>query len=338
VFKYILSDDGDQELWSMVETITGTICDQKIKTDGAMGPFMDKSSPEIVCEIPSPQNTSEWCSSKAPTAERICWCVGEVPETTPAPVPVSTCNVFGDPHIVGFDKGTTKLLSLFGPQTTFLQPGDFWLVKSKHVHIQGRYQNNMKSKGSIMMYLAVGGPFLQGHRLIIGPTIKGAVNWFTGKEKEEIVSSIPSHFGLKHLIRANATNVPLIAAKNMTVLEHTEETMPGVIVDLPLNVNLIVNRFPRALSVRITMPRLPDQDGQCGNFNGNPNDDTAELIMERMGGWTIHEEQLAFEHPMSYYENRWTLDDWENRVKSLPRTSWLTVVAVPHSPVKIRLP
>merc|ERR1711972_1162358 len=45
-------------------------------------------------------------------------------------------------------------------------------------------------------------------------------------------------------------------------------------VTLPLGVSLQINRWTEAsegdyINIRLTMPKQPNQDGHCGNFNGN---------------------------------------------------------------------
>jgi len=53
---------------------------------------------------------------------------------------------------------------------------------------------------------------------------------------------------------------------------------------MPRLVHLTVNRWARHIDAIIQMVQQPGgQDGHCGNFNGNPDDDTKELINERVG-------------------------------------------------------
>merc|ERR1712232_1212980 len=49
-------------------------------------------------------------------------------------------------------------------------------------------------------------------------------------------------------------------------------------------VSLKVNRWPKHIDAIIRSPQQSrGQDGHCGNFNLNANDDTPELILERVG-------------------------------------------------------
>merc|ERR1712060_774893 len=52
---------------------------------------------------------------------------------------------------------------------------------------------------------------------------------------------------------------------------------------LPLGVQVTVFRWKNYIDLRIRMPRQPDQDGACGNWNGNPGDDSTVAIQGRVG-------------------------------------------------------
>jgi len=53
--------------------------------------------------------------------------------------------------------------------------------------------------------------------------------------------------------------------------------------DLPNGVHLEIFRWSHHINIRITMIRQPHQDGDCGNFNARPWDDTTDLIIARVG-------------------------------------------------------
>merc|ERR1719463_167633 len=80
------------------------------------------------------------------------------------------------------------------------------------------------------------------------------------------------------------------------------KTMHVVHAKLPLGVNLDINRWNEPgegdyINVKITMPKQPDQDGHCGNFNGNPADDTRPMIRSRIGTTGVPAGELLFPEP-----------------------------------------
>jgi hypothetical protein len=213
--------------------------------------------------------------------------------TTTTTYIMGTCKVFGDPHILGFDKGSVYVsenaVKMHQPDQGVMNnfiSGDFWLVKSSLVHIQGRYEVSASSnrKGSFMTVLAVGGPFFRNHTLVVGK--KDAKVFF---DDEEILASLPSKYQNK-LMKASYH-------EDGKLVQDAKRTAPAVDVQLPLHVKLMVNRGKNGVGVQIDMPRMSDgQDGQCGNFNGNGGDDTEELIEQRIGT-TISADELLFKEP-----------------------------------------
>jgi len=149
-------------------------------------------------------------------------------------------------------------------------------VKSSLVHIQGRYNfinNDQKKSRTFLRVIAVGGPFLENNTLIIG--WRGTKAFWNDNE---ILKAVPSEF-----------QNPLITARyhwdSVLVQDETRKSSaPGVDVQLPLGVKLVVNRGKHGLGVKITMPQLQGgQDGECGNFNRDKTDDSATLISKRLG-------------------------------------------------------
>jgi len=213
--------------------------------------------------------------------------------TTTTTYIMGTCKVFGDPHILGFDKGSVYVsenaVKMHHPDQGVMNnfiSGDFWLVKSSLVHIQGRYEVSASSnrKGSFMTVLAVGGPFFRNHTLVLGK--KDAKVFF---DDEEILSKLPSKYQNK-LMKASYH-------EDGKLVQDPSRKAPAIDIQLPLHVKLLVNRGKNGVGVQIDMPRMSDgQDGQCGNFNGNGGDDTEELIEQRIGT-TISADELLFKEP-----------------------------------------
>merc|ERR1712151_55095 len=70
---------------------------------------------------------------------------------------------------------------------------------------------------------------------------------------------------------------------------------------LPLGVSLQINRWTEAsegdyINVMLTMPKQPNQDGHCGNFNGNGEDDDRVAIRSRVGKTGVAPGELLFQH------------------------------------------
>jgi len=87
--------------------------------------------------------------------------------------------LWGDPHIDSFDKA----------RVDFFREGIFWLVKSARVQIQGRYLATPFTNGlSAFNTIAVGGPFLGGHVLKVGPMENGQITW----DNQPVLGAFPS--------------------------------------------------------------------------------------------------------------------------------------------------
>merc|ERR1719188_2455565 len=54
-------------------------------------------------------------------------------------------------------------------------------------------------------------------------------------------------------------------------------------MDLPLGVKVRVYQWNNYVDVQIEMSKQPEQDGVCGNFNGNHADDTTRSVIQRVG-------------------------------------------------------
>merc|ERR1719188_2402754 len=194
--------------------------------------------------------------------------------TTPfGPAVVKTCLVYGDPHVLSFDKMHADYYSV----------GEYWLVKSDTVWIQARYQPTPVTHGlAVTKEIVIGGPFLKGHKLFLDA--KSTSVWYTGAAPQNILTSFPSSFHSADPfvdIHYNAQGKVLQkgrAGKALHVLHIT----------LPLGVTLQVNRWNEPgegdyMNIELTMPGQPNQDGQCGTPNGNAADDDRMEVRKRLG-------------------------------------------------------
>jgi len=167
-------------------------------------------------------------------------------------------------------------LTFDNKRVDFYTPGEYWIVKSTTVWIQGLYKPTHATSGlSVMKEIAFGGPFMQSHKLIVGATTAS----FDG---QMILTGFPSDF--KHaLVTARFDGV------GATMQDGRQgKALKIVHLTLPLSVNVQINRWTEPaegnyINAKITMPAQPAQDGHCGNFNGNQADDDRLQIRARVG-------------------------------------------------------
>jgi len=209
----------------------------------------------------------------------------------------TNCIIWGDPHVITFDASAKRVAqhplreAFFrtrgwkSDQVSIYDEGTFWLVKSKNVHIQGRYWHNKTHVDwTNLGALAVGGPFLNGNTLTIRPL--GSPSTWNG---QEILAIMPSHFENEYVQAKFHHNSEII--KNGDLGE-------GIDVELPDDVRLTVNRWKQNLAVKISMcPQAGGQDGQCGNYNGVASDDV-ENVMIDPSALRVPEHEFLFQTPV----------------------------------------
>jgi hypothetical protein len=198
--------------------------------------------------------------------------------------PAGVCKIFGDPHVQTFD----------GSHASFYSSGEYWLVKSQDIWIQARYMPTPVTNGlSVVKEIAIGGPFLQGSNGQKNVLRISALHAsFNG---QPIIPNFPDSFINKDPF------VSMVTDSSGEVMQPGREgkQMHVVHVKLPKFVSLQINRWNEPgegdyINVKITMPAQPAQDGHCGNFNGNPADDTRLAIRGRIGKNGVLEAELLF--------------------------------------------
>jgi len=193
--------------------------------------------------------------------------------------PLGVCRLWGDPHVLTFDNH----------RTDFYSQGEYWIVKSDTVWIQARYLPTQITHGlSVIKEIIISGPFVNYKKLRID-----ARNAYW--DGQPILTNFGETFTEQQIgVRATLND-------QGELLQQGREGKPLRIVhvDMPASVSLQINRWTEAyegdyINVKITMPSQPNQDGHCGNFNGNPEDDKRLMIRSRVGSTGVDPSQLLF--------------------------------------------
>merc|ERR1719222_28964 len=94
------------------------------------------------------------------------------------PPPSKDCLVYGDPHITTFD----------GKHADYYTCGEYFLVKSSTVVIQGKFQALPMTNGlAVTTQVAVSGTAMKGNKLVVGPT-------FVQYNGQPVLTGFPSSF------------------------------------------------------------------------------------------------------------------------------------------------
>jgi len=178
---------------------------------------------------------------------------------------IGECTFWGDPHIESFDGG----------RPSFYGNGEMWIVKSEQIWIQGRYLGTSWTHGlAATSKIVVGGPFLQGHHIEVGTMDSDELE----VDGQAVLGSIGSSYSIPGLAHLTYSDQGELVDK-----AQTEYPKRIVHMDLPMGLKIDVMRWPNYLDLRIVMPSQGNMDGSCGNFNGDPSDDTTEAIIQRLG-------------------------------------------------------
>jgi len=202
-------------------------------------------------------------------------CLPVVPDCGPG-----ECSIADDPHVKVFDGKQISLLQ--GNNKASVQTMDdfvnkegldVWVVKSKAVDIQARYaRDETLSEDNLFVHsLALGGSLMDGNRLIVGPMDQPIT--YNGKE---ILTEDESTFSPDGLFVARRS-------KSSKLVQNMDVTNPGIEIELPQNIKLTINRQPHYVNLFVSMsPAVGGQDGLCGNFNGDGDDDSLEFLEQRI--------------------------------------------------------
>mmetsp|Transcript_62411 Transcript_62411/g.145251 ORF Transcript_62411/g.145251 Transcript_62411/m.145251 type:complete len:939 (+) Transcript_62411:39-2855(+) len=194
--------------------------------------------------------------------------------------PWGKCAVFGDPHVITWDR-------VYGPPITMTDPGEYYLVKSEHLSIHGRFGYTHRfPTASSTVGIALGGRMLGGHSLVVtyvGPEtgFKGFEVFWDGKR---ILRHYPSTYASEDgILRAShdAMDPLKYHREGRHTIGGTEGLLPSYYFQLKdLNVYMLLG--PDNCNAVIETRKVPgEQDGYCGNFNCNKEDDNLEALRKR---------------------------------------------------------
>jgi len=214
--------------------------------------------------------------------------------TTTMPAPPKMCMFWGDPHLVTFD----------GARPSFYGDGEFWIVKSPQVSIQGRYKGTKYTYGlAATQKVAIGGAFIGQHIIQVDPMDDNGKITVDGKE-------VCKNLGTSY--ENENPNFPFsIVHNDVGVLPDKAASQFDrhiVHISLPLGIKMTVFRWANYMDLTIEMPPLADgQDGSCGNFNGDAADDSTPAIFERIGA-RIADGDMLFDNRSP---DAWTYEEAE---------------------------
>jgi len=215
--------------------------------------------------------------------------------------PWGKCTVLGDPHITPFDR---KMLGSYPPSdndlymvpVNFYNHGEYYLVRSSQLQIRGRfgYTTAFKAAASTLGVAATGS-LLGGHTLAvayIGPSPQepARLGWQVTWDGAVILDQFPSNFvsGDGNLNANFADMEPTdYAVRARSTIGSAPGLLPSYVFEFgpQKSVQIYVLPGPDLCNVVITMKKLPDLDGFCGNFNCDSSDDSKEAL-KPSGLWT----------------------------------------------------
>lgn len=200
-------------------------------------------------------------------------------------MPLGTCIVMGDPHILTFDNPIGRIDDI-----TQLVKGDYVVMASDELKIDGRfgYSDRFPAEASLTG-LAIHGPLIKDQKLVVeyrGPK-KGKEGFKVWWNDVEILQDFPSTFtSADNLVKGKKDDIDPDEIHNQA--RHTiggdsgSGTRPSFLFQIAPDMRVYVLMGAQTMNAVITMRKLhSDMDGYCGNFNCVAEDDTIEKLGER---------------------------------------------------------
>jgi hypothetical protein len=191
------------------------------------------------------------------------------------------CLIQGDPHVKTFDSPVVNK-NAYGPLD------DYTLVKNEYINVQGRYGSVRSDNKASLMGVAVSGQLVGGATIVIpkgyehAPTIDGKPIKKKCKKNKNCNLAVTPEFTIRY--EPKGVNLHFIFDK--TNGNGKPRPLFVVVLTNPVDgtkwgrvrVNRARNAKSVAMAAHITMQSafLTNVQGQCGNFNGDPKDDTSK--------------------------------------------------------------
>jgi len=196
-----------------------------------------------------------------------------------------SCMIWGQPQVVTFD----------GAEPFFAGAGEFWLIKSKDISIQVRKAPTRDSLGlSAITKLVIAGSFLESHTITVEPLLNG--NGKIRIDNKEVLKLI----NFQHDLSGQNGGLAILRYdREGEVLDESCLQKPKAVIhiNMPETVALEVFRWENHLDIKVSMTAAKGgQDGICGNFNGDEDDDAASEVYQRLGS-RVDGEDLLFAIP-----------------------------------------
>jgi hypothetical protein len=224
--------------------------------------------------------------------------------------PWGKCVLMGDPHIIPFDRP-------LGPDLEALVPGEYWLIKSPELLIQGRFDFTERfPKDASTVGISVGGSLVGDHTLAVeyvgGKDADGKVHYgpkgfrvaWDGKQifgKDEAEQDSWKYKSADNDMEAasglmDPSDWHRDARHTIGDGELAGKKLPSFVFKFKkADVNIYLVLGPDNCNAIIEAKKAPGtQDGYCGNFNCEPDDDAVEELKSRGLGAPIDQKVSLF--------------------------------------------